>query len=69
MTDEQYEGCMTRLEQEYRDYSIGLCKLSPQEIIERVDEIRVMKYAYEYLRSADIPREELEYAMTAMHPL
>ena len=28
-----------------------------------------MKYAYEYLRSADIPREELEYAMTAMHPL
>ena len=69
MTDEKYEGYMARLEQEYRDYSIGLCRLSPQVIFERVDEIRAVKYAYEYLRSADISHDELEYAMTAMHPL
>ncbi len=69
MTDEQYEGYMARLDQEYRDYAIGLCKLSPQEIFERVDEIRAVKYANEYLRSTDISHEELEYAMTAMHPL
>mgnify|MGYP003226295974 CR=1 FL=1 len=69
MTDEQYQGYMARLEQEYRDYSIGLCRLSPQVIFERVDEIRAVKHAYEYLRSVDISHEELEYAMTAMHPL
>lgn len=69
MTDEQYQGYMARLEQEYRDYSIGLCKLSPQEIFDRVDEIRAVKHAYEYLHSADIPHEELEYVMGAMYPL
>lgn len=69
MTDEQYQGYMARLEQEYRDYSIGLCKLSPQEIFDQVDEIRAVKHAYEYLHSADIPHEELEYVMGAMHPL
>jgi len=69
MTDEQYEGYMARLELEYRDYSIDLCKLSPQEIFERVDEIRAVKHAYEYLRSPDISHEELEYVMDAIHPL
>lgn len=69
MTDEKYEGYMARLEQEYRDYSIGLCRLSPQVIFERVDEIRAVKHAYEYLHSRDISHEELEYAMSAMHPL
>lgn len=69
MTDKKYEGYMARLEQEYRDYSICLCKLSPQEIFDRVDEIRAVKQAYEYLRSKDISNAELEYVMAALHPL
>ncbi len=69
MTDEKYEGYMDRLDQEYRDFSMGLCKLSPQEIFEWVDEIQAVKLACEYLRSRDISHEELEYVMGAMHPL
>lgn len=69
MTDEKYGGYRARLDQEYRDYLIGLSRSSPQEIVERVDEIRAVKHAYEYLCSTDISREELEYVMGAVHPL
>lgn len=69
MTDEKYEGYMTRLEQEYRDYSVRMWKLPGISVFDRADEIQAVKLAYEYIRSADISHEELEYAMTAMYPL
>lgn len=33
MTDEKYGGYRARLDQEYRDYLIGLSRSSPQEIV------------------------------------
>lgn len=69
MTDEQYQGYMARLEQECRDYSVRLWKLPGISVFDRADEIRAVKLAYEYLRSADISHEELEYVMSAMYPL
>ncbi len=69
MTEEQRNEYMTRLEQEYERFKMKMCTGSPAEVFENADTIMNMKYAYDYLRSNEIPEDALEYIMKARHPL
>lgn len=69
MNEKQYHEYLDRLNHEYREYMLQLSRMSPQEVFEKAGEIFAMKQAHDYLRSAEIPDAELEYAMTALHPI
>jgi len=69
MNEKQYHEYLDRLNLEYREYMLQLSRMSPQEIFEKAGEIFAMKQTHDYLRSAEIPDAELEYAMTALHPM
>lgn len=69
MNEKQYHGYLDRLNLEYREYMLQLSRMSPQEIFEKAGEIFAMKQTHDYLRSTEIPDVELEYAMTALHPM
>lgn len=69
MTEEIYNEYMKRLDAEFQDFEIDMCSFSSETIFARAGEILNMKHAYDYLRSQDIPDDELDYVMQAMNPL
>ena len=69
MNEKQYHDYLDRLNLEYQEYMLQLSRMSSQEIFEKAGEIFAMKQTHDYLRSTEMPDVELEYAMTALHPM
>jgi len=59
---------MKRLDQEYMDYKVYTAQ-NMIHIFDHPEELLNMKYAYDYLRSQEIPDAELAYLMQAMKPI
>ena len=69
MTEETYEKYMQRLTDEMDYYRRDMIVKSPSTVYDEAQHIVNMAYADSYLRSNEIPDDELEYVMKAKRPL
>lgn len=69
MTEETYEKYMQRLTDEMDYYRRDMIVKSPSAVYDEAAHIVNMAYADSYLRSNEIPDDELEYVMKAKRPL
>lgn len=69
MTEETYQKYMQRLTDEMKHYRQDMFAKSPSTVYDEAQHIANMAYAYSYLRSKEIPGDELEYVMQARRPL
>jgi hypothetical protein len=69
MTEEKRNEYLKRLAHEYEDFKRDMYSRSSGDVFDRAQDIVNMKYAYDYLRSADISDNELDYVMKAKNPI
>lgn len=69
MTEETYEKYMQRLTDEMDYYRRDMIVKSPSAVYDEAQHIVNMAYANSYLRSNEIPDDELDYVMRAKRPL